>query len=105
MFEFGDIHRRYAVKRGAALGSHGVQDLFRVERGEWNNSRAPGVRPQNSQHAAKAVKKRHGKAEAILGGEPLRVPDPMSVVDDVVMGEHGSLGKTRGAGGVLNIDD
>src|SRR5689334_11901247 len=51
------------------------------------------------------MKERHRKTDTVFRREPLRVSDPMTVVNDVVVGKHGALGKTSRARGVLDVDD
>ncbi len=51
------------------------------------------------------MEKRHGDAESVVFGELHALADLEAVVDDVVVGQHHSLGKPCGSRGVLHIDD
>ena len=105
MVEHRDVHRRHAVGRRAFLLFDRSHHLHRIELFEKHHRRAVIDAAHDAEHAAEAVEKRHGDADAVAAGEVLARADPETVVGDVAVGELHALRKTGRAGSVLHVDD
>ncbi len=105
MVQDGDEHGGHSVERGAAFLLDGGHRRDRVE-ALHDDQGCPVVhRSQDPQHAAEAVKERHGQADPVFRTEVLVGADPIAVVADVEVRQHDALGEPRGARGVLHVDD
>src|SRR5262249_5204265 len=92
MFELGDEHRRYAVKGSAALGLHGSQTRFRVERlVRQHKSASMCERREITQDTAEAMIEGYRNADAIVWRIPDAFADKESVIQDVVVRERGAF--------------
>lgn len=99
-------HRRHPVHRRAPLVRDGPQHRLRVEDLPWVHDLGP-VRDHRHQaeHEPEAVKQRWRAAQHVVGRQPHAVADEAGVVDDVVVRQHGRLGRARRAAGELQVAD
>ena len=103
--ELGDVHGGDAVDRGGMFPFDGVERGPGIERLGRNDHCGPvHDGRQSAQHAAEAVVKRHRDANPVGVGEMLAPPDVESVQQQVAVAQHRRLGKSRGAGSVLDVD-
>ena len=106
MIQFRNKHRGHAVQRGAALTRDGLQRLeWRKMRGGQDHRRAVSHASEIREHHPETMIKRHRDAEPVAVRETHSIADPESIVEDVVMREHRTLGKARRARGVLDVND
>ncbi len=105
MFELGNEHGGHAVEGGGFLLMDGFQDFTGVEAFVRVDHGGPmGHAAQVAHDHAEAVVERHGDHQPVGAGKAHALCHEKAVVEDVVVGERGPLGKPRGAGGVLNVD-
>src|ERR1700682_6710633 len=98
MLELGDEHRRHAVERRAPLLLYCFHRENRIESlCRYDHGRAVCGARQVAEHHPEAVIERHRDADAILLAVLQRLPDEETVVEDGVMGEGCTLGKSCGA--------
>ncbi len=103
--QLGDEHGGNAVERCAFFLFDGVERGGGLERFVGDNHRgAVDDSHERAQHAAEAMIKRHGDADAILLGEPLALAGVKDVKQQIAMAEHRGLGKAGCAGSVLDVD-
>ena len=103
--QFGDEHRRHAVKRRAALLGDGFQGGERVEAlaGKHHGRTVRDAR-QVADHHAEAMVERHRNAHLVALGEAHRLAEEIAVVQDVVVRQRGALRRAGGARGELDVD-
>ena len=104
VLQFPNEHGRHAVDSRASLLLDRLQRGPGIE-GLGGNDHGGSVNGAGhvSQHHAEAVVEGHRNADTVPAGELHPLTHQVGVVDDVVVGEHGPLGITRGSGGVLDI--
>ena len=104
MIEHRDEHRRHAVDRRAAFIVDRAQRGFSLEGDGGHDHRRP-VRDgsQIAHHAPEAVVERHRHANPIRRGEPQRLANEESVVQDVVMRQRRAFRRSGRARRVLNV--
>jgi hypothetical protein len=103
MVEHADEHRRHAEHGSRSLGGDEVEHQAGIEVRRQDHRPAGDHRAEHGHHASGGVEQRHGaeldaaRPEAQAGGVQPRV------VDDAPVMEHGALGETGRAGGVLDL--
>ena len=86
MVEFGDKHRRHAVKRRATLGFDRLQRRQRIKAlARIDHRRAMRKAAEIADHHAEAMIERHRNAQPVALGEPDRLAHEETVVEDVVV--------------------
>jgi hypothetical protein len=69
-----------------------------------NHRRTMGQAAQHAHHHAKAVIERHRNAQPVGRSQLHRFADEIAIVQDVVMRQRGTLGRTCCPGGELDVD-
>ena len=104
MPQLRDKHGRHAVNGRRPFCLDSRQHRLRIESVIRQNQGAPaGERRHGADHVAEAVRERHRQTDAIALGVAQHACAQKSVVEDIAMTQQHSLGRTRGAGRVLNI--
>ena len=104
MLELGDVHRRHAIDRRAALGGDRRQRGARVERrGRHDHRRTVDAAHHAAQHAAEAMVKRHRHADPVGCGIPQTLAGVKRVQKHVAMREHRPFGQSGRARGELDV--
>ena len=104
MIEFGDEHRRYAVKCRAALLDDGLHGRDRIEAAaRIDHGGAVGEAREIAHHHAEAMIERHRDADPVVGRKPHRPTDEIAVVEDVAVGQRHALRRPRGSAGELDV--
>ena len=104
MLQHADEHGGYAVDGGTALilqDLHLAQGIVVIHQ---NDGGAMRQAAHHAQHAAEAVEQGHYDEQTVLLGQLHAVAQKLTVVGNVVVGEHHALGEARGAAGVLHVN-
>ncbi len=104
MVELGDKHRRHAVHRRSTLLVNGLQNELGVELLHDDHGRTMRQTRHYSEHASKAMEKRHGQRHTVSSAKLLALADEKAVVQDIAMSEHDALRESRSAARILHHD-
>ena len=103
--QLSDVHRGHAVNRGGAFPFDRIERCPGMERlGRNDHRRAVHHSRKRAQHAAEAMVEGHRDADPVGVGKILTLADVERIQEQVAVAEHRGLGKSRRAGGVLNVD-
>ena len=103
MVQNRDIHRRHAINRRALFLFHALHNLHGVKLLGENHRHAVVNAAHYAKDASETVKKRHGNARLVAGGEVLARTNPESVIRDVAVRKLDALRETRRAARILHI--
>ena len=103
MIKLCNKHGGHTVKHRAAFLVDGSEGNERIKPLHHHLRTAMRKAAHGGQHHTKAVKQRYTDTAFIFRGKFHVYTGEVSVVGDVVMGEHHPFGKTGGSGGVLHI--
>ncbi len=103
MIQLGDEHRRHPMQHSTTFLVHRRQGDQRVEPLHHHLRAAVREATHGRQHHPKAVKQRYADAALVFRRELHVNAREVSVVGDVVMGEHHPFRETGGSGGILHV--
>ncbi|MNH06677.1 hypothetical protein D3C79_660530 [compost metagenome] len=104
MIEHRDEHGRHAVKDAGTLLGHGAQGEFGVKSVVGvDHGAAVGDAAEVGHDHAEAMVQRHRDHHTVAGCQAKAFTHHETVVEDVVVTERGTFGRTGGAGGVLDV--
>ncbi|MNF90668.1 hypothetical protein D3C85_1232140 [compost metagenome] len=98
LLQLGNEHGGHAVEHGSFLlrhsskGGQRVKGITRVDHGG-----AVGYAAEVASHQTKAVVERHRDHHAVILGKAETLTNHVTIVEDIVVAERGTLGESRGA--------
>ena len=105
MVKFGNEHGGHTVECGATLLVDRCQGNQRIKTLHNHLGTSVGKAVHGGQNHAEAVEQRHAYAQFVILGELHVLTCQESVIGNVIVGKHDSLGESCGTRCILHIDN
>ena len=103
MIKQSNKHGGHTIKAGDVLIIDTCQRRLRREVRHGQQSTAMGHGRRHGKHHTKAVEHGHLDHHTIRGGQVHTVTNGLTIVYNIAMGQHNTLGEAGGTGGVLHV--